>query len=220
MYNNPLKYSDPSGNIACEGAYVCSGDAVFTKNNKSEYWEAVIGFYLSTNPATVAAYANYQFFSNDIPVLLDPDGSKFYKAVILVGFIPDGRIVSQSGRMFVTIMRNGEKILSEVDATVKWIKYLKHIPQKNLTWKQIVKSTSNGGAARYKPGIDIESIERYAWENGTSANNRDLFKVMKFEDVIGANGGKETVYMRVEMNSVGEIHGHPISEATYKSYLK
>jgi hypothetical protein len=96
----------------------------------------------------------------------------------------------------------------------------KHIPQANMDWKDIVKSTKNGGAARYKPGIDIEAIERYAWEYGTTTKSRDSFKVMKFDDVIGANGGKETVFMRVEMNSVGEIHGHPISEQKYLDYLK
>ncbi|ANY68036.1 hypothetical protein BBD42_17315 [Paenibacillus sp. BIHB 4019] len=224
VYNNPLKYRDPSGNIACEGAYVCSGDAVFTKNNKSEYWKAVIDFYLSTNPATMAAYANYQFFSNDIPVLLDPDGSKFYKAVIIVGFIPDGRIVSQSGRMFVTIMREGKEILSEVSSSVIWKNYLKHDYRtlkgyKKMTWSDI-RSTTKNGAAMYKPGIDIESLERYAWENGTPTTNGKTWKVMKFSEVIGATLGKDTKYMRIESTNGDTIHGHPITEEEYKKLLK
>lgn len=91
---------------------------------------------------------------------------------------------------------------------MKWKYYNKHIPQKNLSWKEIIKSTSNGAAARYKPGIDIESNESYAWEYGTQAKNRELFKVIKFDKVIGASDGKETVYRRVEINSIGEIYGH------------
>jgi hypothetical protein len=42
---------------------------------------------------------------------------------------------------------------------------------------------------------------------------------MKFDHVIGAYNGVETKYMVVKL-SVGEIHGHPISEALYKQYLK
>lgn len=42
---------------------------------------------------------------------------------------------------------------------------------------------------------------------------------MKYEEVIGASEGKETVYIRIE-RTAGTIHGHPISEAEYKRLLK
>lgn len=42
---------------------------------------------------------------------------------------------------------------------------------------------------------------------------------MEFDDVIGAIGGKETCYLRVEM-SVGAIHRHPITKSEYLKLLK
>ena len=99
----------------------------------------------------------------------------------------------------------------------------KHVPQNKLSWKQIVDSTKNGGAAKYKPGVNIQALERLAWANGTKVNagagKNSTWKVYKSSDIIGANSGKETEYMRIEC-SQGIIHGHPISKDTYNKYLK
>lgn len=86
----------------------------------------------------------------------------------------------------------------------------KHFPQKNLTWKKVIKSTKNG-PAKYMPDINIEQLERMVWESGTPVTNGKTWKVMEFDNIIGASAGKETRFMRVEM-SAGTIHGHPITE--------
>ncbi len=94
----------------------------------------------------------------------------------------------------------------------------KHFPPKNVKWKDIVKTTKTG-PAKYLPSINIEEFEREAWRNGTPVTNGKDWKVMKYEEVIGASEGKETVYIRIE-RTAGTIHGHPISEAEYKRLLK
>lgn len=63
-------------------------------------------------------------------------------------------------------------------------------------------------------GADIESIEKLAWKQGIPVNNGKKWKVMRFDNVIGASAGKEARYMRVEFSS-GTIHGYPITETEY-----
>lgn len=93
----------------------------------------------------------------------------------------------------------------------------KHFAPKNVPWKEVVKSTKRG-PAKYLPGTDVESLERMVWEKGTLVNNARGWKVMEFDEIIGASGGKETRYVRVEMSS-GTIHGHPITEEEYRALL-
>lgn len=101
---------------------------------------------------------------------------------------------------------------------IQWTSHgYKHFPQKNLCWKDIIKTTKHG-FARYKPGIDIESLERLAWKNGYQSTNKLNWKVIKFDHTIGAKRGLETCYMRVEM-SANTIHGHPITLEEYTELL-
>jgi len=103
---------------------------------------------------------------------------------------------------------------------VKWTNHNnKHVPQKGLTWKNIIESTLYGDA-RYKPGINIEELEKFAWANGTPVTNGHTWKVYKADKIIGANSGIETPYMRIEITSGNVIHGHPITYADYLDYLK
>ena len=105
-------------------------------------------------------------------------------------------------------------------ANVKWTNHgYKHFPQKGKSWNWIVKSTKNG-PAKYSPKItDIQLFERNAWETGTSVTNGKTWKVKSCDEIIGATGGKETRFVRIEY-SQGIIHGHPISETEYKSLLR
>lgn len=106
------------------------------------------------------------------------------------------------------------------NVNVKWTNHgYKHFAQKNLSWKDVVKSTKNGGAAKYLHGTNVEALERFVWANGTPVNSSKDWKVYKFDHVVGASDGKETKYMRVEYSG-GTIHGHPITEAEYKKHTK
>jgi hypothetical protein len=99
----------------------------------------------------------------------------------------------------------------------------KHVPAPNLSWQKIIESTGHQGKAKYKPGVNIKALEMTAWSTGTKINagagKNSVWKVFKAPDIIGANDGKETEYMRVEC-SQGVIHGHPISKTTHDSYIK
>ncbi len=95
----------------------------------------------------------------------------------------------------------------------------KHFPNKNQSWNQIVKSTKSG-SAKYSFDIqDVEAFERSAWESGTPVTNGKNWRVNKYDKVIGAVDGKETVYVRIE-KSANTIHGHPISKAEYNKLMK
>jgi len=97
-----------------------------------------------------------------------------------------------------------------------------------MSWRDIVKSTTKGGAARYNPNMGlnkasiVEKLERFAWKTGTSVTldkPNKIWKIKKLDYICGAYDGKETPYMRVEFCS-GFIHGHPITEAEYIKLLK
>lgn len=94
----------------------------------------------------------------------------------------------------------------------------KHFPKRNVSWNDILKSTKHGDA-KYKPDVDIEKLERMAWDKGRPVTNGKPWKVFEAEEIIGAKRGIETPYMRVEINS-NTIHGHPITPAEYVQLLK
>lgn len=94
----------------------------------------------------------------------------------------------------------------------------KHSPSKNMTWGDIVKSTKSG-SAKYKPGINIESLERSVFKEGTPVTNGKPWKVMDMGETVGASEGKPTQWIRVE-ESGGTIHGHPISLSEFNKLTK
>ena len=94
----------------------------------------------------------------------------------------------------------------------------KHVAPKNIPWKKIVASTKSG-PAKYLPNTDIKSLEMNAWKTGTPVTNGKPWVVKKFDHIIGASEGKETVYVRIEI-SAGTIHGHPISLSEYSKLTR
>ncbi|MBP2194595.1 RHS repeat-associated protein [Pantoea cypripedii] len=94
----------------------------------------------------------------------------------------------------------------------------KHVAPKNSTWRDVIKSTKSG-PAKYKPGTDIESLERSVYKNGQSVTNGKSWKVKEMDEVIGASEGKESRWLRVE-KSGGTIHGHPISLNEFSRLIK
>ena len=115
---------------------------------------------------------------------------------------------------------NGGGFKGDSKTDVDWTDHgHKHFPDKNKSWKDIVKSTKDGPAKYSKDIPDIEAFERNAWETGTPTTNGKNWKVKAYDEVIGATGGKETRYIRIE-NSANTIHGHPISESEYLKLLR
>jgi RHS repeat-associated protein len=97
----------------------------------------------------------------------------------------------------------------------------KHVAPKNTPWKEVVSSTKTG-AAKYKPGTNIEMTERSVWATETpvsTGGKNTTWKVAALPGIIGASEGKETNLVRVEC-SQGIIHGHPISQREYAKLTK
>ncbi|WP_165073864.1 RHS repeat-associated core domain-containing protein [Paludisphaera rhizosphaerae] len=100
-----------------------------------------------------------------------------------------------------------------------WTNYNgKHVASGKLDWKTIVKGTKNG-PAKYKPGTDIEQLERMVHSQGIPATNGKPWRVMEFPDEIGASAGKPSRWVRVE-ESGGTIHGHPITAEEFQKLTK
>ena len=84
----------------------------------------------------------------------------------------------------------------------------KHYSPKNRPWSEVVKNTKSG-PAKFKPEVNIESIDQDVWENGTPTTNGQNWKVKEFNSIQGAYKGKETTWV-VTKESQGTIHSHPI----------
>jgi hypothetical protein len=134
--------------------------------------------------------------------------------------LKESKTVRETAQKFAN---GANKATTTLSQEVQWTNHgFKHFPQNNLSWQDIIKSTINGGKAKYKPGINIEAFERDAWNSGTSVASsvtNKSWKVKAFNDVCGACNGKETKYMRIEYSG-GTIHGHPITEDEYLKLLK
>ena len=77
---------------------------------------------------------------------------------------------------------------SDGQKEVEWSpKRHKHFAEKKANWKYIVKKTNEGGkTAKYKPGTDVQKLERPVWKNGIQGDNPQGWKIMKFKEIIGA----------------------------------
>ncbi|WP_252863357.1 RHS repeat-associated core domain-containing protein [Paenibacillus riograndensis] len=172
VINNPLIYTDPTGHMHAWGA----GWSGFAENRYSatdpwKGWSGPVGWALNF------------LIIDSINTLRDPNASRLDIALAVMGIIPLGKVESIAGKLFVNIMKEGKLISATVDASIEWKSYLKHDVTsikgyKKLTWSEI-RATTKQGAAMYKPDINIESLERYAWEYGVSTTNGKTWKVMQ-----------------------------------------
>lgn len=69
-------------------------------------------------------------------------------------------------------------------------------------------------SSKYKPDLDIQELELYAWHYGKKVTNGKNWKVFKFDFIVGAMSGKETLCVLIKCKN-NTIHGHPILECEY-----
>jgi pyocin large subunit-like protein len=196
--NNPLRYTDPSGHIidvALDLGFI-GMDVVDIYNDPSDTWA-----WAALGADVVCAV---------IPVATG--GGLGVKAL-------------KKGLKGDDLMDSGKFVDDAVDTTDSLIQLnhrYKHVANKNIPWKNIVKGTKHGDA-KYIQNLntkDIEKLERKVWDNGVKIEqNGKTVSIMEFDDVIGASSGKETNYVMVEMSG-DFIHGRPIDATTYKKLLK
>ena len=94
----------------------------------------------------------------------------------------------------------------------------KHYPATNLTKAQIIKNTLNKQPAKYFDVKTISKIEKEAFDFGvkSASSSDEAGKIYyKAKEIVGASGGKETKYLRVDY-SAKTYHEHPM---TYEELL-
>ncbi|MBD2871222.1 RHS repeat domain-containing protein [Paenibacillus arenilitoris] len=241
VHNNPLIYVDPTGNYCvskngnwAHGGSCNSSSSVYMgsdnefsghpiiENGKRVGYLGTFGPYL---PATANYWSSKQYVdynltraNNMVAVQQMYEMQMFMEDITGVSSMK--ALVDPNTTPLIALMSLYDLVGPGPNANVKWTNHgYKHFAQKNLSWKAVIKSTKNGGPARYLHGTDIEAVERFVWANGTPVTNGKDWKVFKFDQVVGASDGKETQYIRVE-HSGGTIHGHPITVAEYKKLTK
>ncbi|WP_434604520.1 RHS repeat protein [Pseudomonas sp. Z4-7] len=178
--------------------------------NRHRYYNPDTGRYLTPDPSKLAGGLNGYRYTLNPTGWVDPLG--------LVDCPGKGQCTPEKGDQAPeqkASINEGSPQLPDVE----WTNHgNKHVSPKS-PWSTVIKSTGNGGTARYLPGTDIEALERYVFANGQNVNNGKPWKVMDLGRTVGANNGKETRFMRVEL-SARTIHGHPISKESFKKYTK
>ena len=212
--NNPLKYTDPNGE--CEA--IC-----LTLLSLAIVYAPMIPAYLDDPLKTLqSALTAGPVTGETIDAYELATGTDFWTGEQIGGF---WRVMTGVGVLTPIVpaswfRKGGSQIAKYFRKiqTVEWKRYVEHIAPKNVPWKKIVEGTTSG-VAKYSPDINIESLERFVWENGTQTTNGRNWKVMEFDEVVGASAGKEVRWVRVE-ESAGTIHGHPIIHEDFKKYTK
>ncbi|MED4753608.1 hypothetical protein P9361_19895 [Brevibacillus choshinensis] len=223
VHNNPLRFVDPTGHVAADGAGGYFGGS---------YEELMLHW---SDVAVAYADANRIDFIDAVDIVVPVEHRAEVKTI--VSFNGGAKAHYQAGDMpglgmgatgagavagIGAIKNTGKNVAAttkNLTEDVSWTNHgYKHFPSKNTTWSDVVKSTKSG-PAKYIPGTDVEALERMVWEKGSPVTNGKTWKVMKFDKIIGASEGGNTQYIRVEYSG-GTIHGHPITELEYKKLLK
>uniref|UniRef100_UPI001CBB5659 RHS repeat-associated core domain-containing protein n=1 Tax=Pseudomonas sp. GL-RE-29 TaxID=2832375 RepID=UPI001CBB5659 len=179
---------------------------------RHRYYQPDTGRYLTPDPVKLAGGLNAYRYTPNPTGWVDPLG--------LSGNCPGANKPGCSVPDGVdgTKVNSGEPKVP-FPSQVDWTPHgYKHMPSKNMTWKQTINSTKSG-PAKYKSGTDVESLERDAYNTGLPVTNGKSWKIKEYESEIGASEGKLSRWVRIEL-SARTIHGHPISESEFRKLKK
>nr|WP_306109996.1 RHS repeat-associated core domain-containing protein [Pseudomonas sp. PB120] len=180
--------------------------------NRHRYYNPEVGRYLTQDPLKLAGGLNGYRYALNPTGWIDPLGLSECPGVGGCKGELDGDPARKVG------VDEGEPKLPFPEK-VDWTPHnYKHSASKNMTWKETINSTKSG-PAKYKQGIDVESLEREAYANGYPAANGKPWKVREYDTDIGASEGKPSRWIRIEL-SARTIHGHPISETEFRRLNK
>ncbi|MBK5544340.1 RHS repeat protein [Pseudomonas sp. TH04] len=179
--------------------------------NRHRYYNPDSGRYLTPDPVKLAGGINaYQYVPNPTG-WVDPLGLN--KCPGKCGPFEDVEDPANSARV------KGDQPTLPAPEEIEWTAHgYKHSPSKKMPWKDIL-ATTKSGPAKYKPGINIENLEREAYKNGRAVTNGKPWKVMEYPESIGASEGVSSRWIRIEL-SAKTIHGHPISEQEFRRLTK
>ncbi|MGU9836263.1 RHS repeat-associated core domain-containing protein, partial [Pseudomonas sp. LF195] len=179
--------------------------------NRHRYYNPDIGRYLTPDPVKLAGGINaYQYVPNPTG-WVDPLGLSRCPGNC------DPAKSPESSPSNANVNEGQPPLPSPED--IEWTAHgYKHSPSKKMSWKDIL-TTTKSGPAKYRPGIDIENLEREAYKNGRMTTNGKPWKVMEYAESIGASEGAPSRWIRIEL-SAKTIHGHPISEQEFRRLTK
>jgi RHS repeat-associated protein len=223
--NDPLTYSDPSGH---DDTYTgASGRAMLQEEDSDAAGVVLRARQSAATTATVlrtAAELNpiVGAANGGIGAVSGNDAITGEKLTTGQRWEAGGSVVLAA---VPAVFKVGGKLIkvgeaaAEASTAVRWSSYGgKHVASANIPWAKVVASTLSG-AAKYKPGVDIEKLERAVWDAGVPVSNGKPWKVAEFTGDIGASAGKPSRWVRVE-ESGGTIHGHPITEQEFQKLTK
>ncbi|WP_240891019.1 RHS repeat-associated core domain-containing protein [Pseudomonas sp. TMW22091] len=213
-YGNIVKFdiNEISNPLRFQGQYYDEESGLHY--NRHRYYNPNTGRYLTPDPIKLAGGLNsYQYVPNPTG-WVDPLGLSSCPGDL------GRKITEQNGETPEQKLNYiGEDPEAPAHNEIHWTAHgYKHSPSKNMSWKAIIESTKTG-PAKYKPGTDIESLERGVFKDGKSSTNGKPWKVKEFESDIGASGGKTSRWIRIEL-SAKTIHGHPITEQEFRKLTK
>ncbi|XQP62037.1 RHS repeat-associated core domain-containing protein [Pseudomonas fluorescens] len=179
--------------------------------NRHRYYNPDIGRYLTPDPVRLAGGINaYRYVPNPTG-WVDPLGLSKCPGEC-------GPFEGVEDPASSAIVKGSQPTLPAPEE-IEWTAHgYKHSPSKKMPWKDIL-ATTKSGPAKYKPGINIENLEREAYKNGRAATNGKPWKVMEYPESIGASEGVSSRWIRIEL-SAKTIHGHPISEQEFRRLTK
>jgi RHS repeat-associated protein len=145
---------------------------------------------------------------NVVPCAKNPDGSC---KDVDIGLEPTSFVVGTVIRKGPTAARLLINLLKNFSPrALKWTAHGgKHIVSARVAWADVIKSTLRG-PAKYRPGINVEELERRVWQQGLRVTNGKSWKVMDVGQDIGASAGSPSNWVRVELSG-DTLHGHPIT---------
>lgn len=105
-----------------------------------------------------------------------------------------------------------------------WVRYRKHIAPASVRTapSNEVDGLTEGRPSLYYPGVECRDTEETVLRDGVyvqSPKPATIYKVMEFDNHIGASSGGPSKWVKVESTS-GFFHGRPISRAEFDRLIK
>ncbi len=193
-----------SNNIRFQGQYFDGETGLHY--NRYRYYSPYIGRFISKDPiGLLGGYNHYQYGPNPIS-WVDPTGLNFKS----VGKIKEERARRQTSSSAPYIKHTMAKCKTQAQ----------NISKKEAQYWDMSKCESNvAQVTAFRNRLEKEGLNK-GYKVDLGDNKGSHYYIYDAGRNIGFNEGKETQYMRIEVSSTNEFHGHPISKQRYESYMK
>jgi RHS repeat-associated protein len=193
-----------SNNIRFQGQYYDGETGLHY--NRYRYYSPYVGRFISKDPiGLLGGYNHYQYGPNPIS-WVDPTGLNFKS----VGKIKEERARRQTSSSAPYIKHTMAKCKTQAQ----------NISKKEAQYWDMSKCESNvAQVTAFRNRLEKEGLNK-GYKVDLGDNKGSHYYIYDAGRNIGFNEGKETQYMRIEVSSTNEFHGHPISKQRYESYMK